>query len=69
MKVRRLKLVFLGPGGVGKTSLCMRLSGHAKFSADLPATDGVAVTELLLHDSASSKRVRIEVKHMVVVVG
>ena len=58
-QVRRLKLVFIGPGGVGKSSLTMRLQGQTTFVANLPATDGVAVGTMEL---TSSGPVRTEVK-------
>ena len=57
-QVRRLKLVFIGPGGVGKSSLTMRLQGQTTFVANLPATDGVAVGMMKL---ASSGPVSTEV--------
>ena len=50
-QVRRLKLVFIGPGGVGKSSLTMRLQGQTTFVANLPATDGVAVGMMKLASS------------------
>ena len=58
VNVRRLKLVFIGPGGVGKTCLSLRLQGNDTFTPGLPATDGVAVSTMLLQDSAN---VRTEV--------
>ena len=43
-----MKLVFIGPGGVGKSCLSMRLQGTKKFTVGLPATDGFAVGTMLL---------------------
>ena len=46
MSVRRIKLVFIGRGGVGKTCLVHRLQGSREFAHDNPATDGVGVGTL-----------------------
>ena len=52
--VLRFKLLFLGPGGVGKTSVIKRLNG-GEFNAGLPATDGMEVVPMTLLKTRKSR--------------
>ena len=62
--VRRLKLLFIGPGGVGKTSVIRRLNGR-EFKAGLPLTDGVEVVRMILEEERIGKsRILSEVQEM-----
>ena len=56
--VRRLKLLFIGPGGVGKTSVIRRLQ-NSTFVDGLPATDGVCVATLQMGDSKGRERTEV----------
>ena len=61
--VRRLKLVLIGPGGVGKSCLKMRLE-NKDFDEALKSTDGVSVGNVVINTKPSlngSARVRSEV--------
>ena len=58
--VQRFKLLFLGPGGVGKTSVIKRLNG-ARFKSGLAATDGVEVVPMILE---KRDRLRSEVNEV-----
>ena len=55
VSVRRMKLVCIGRGGVGKTCLVDRLQGKHDFTDDNPATDGVGVSTLQFEVPGRSK--------------